>query len=176
MTATGGGGDPLAAVEHGLMRVIRQATRPAMDRWLATVGGVSLDRADYVALARIEETEPVRPTELAEVLGVDISTVSRQVRDLVQSSLVDRGSDPDDQRACRLRLTDEGRAVLNRLRAARQERVRRLLEDWSDADRALLARLMTRLADDMERRSSFDPATGSPSPAPVAAGGEVGSR
>ena len=69
--------------EQALTRFMRQATRPAVGKWLSDVGGVSLDRADYVALVRIDEAEPMRLTELAEILGIDLSAVSRQVRDLV---------------------------------------------------------------------------------------------
>lgn len=148
--------EPLVAVEHALTRFLRQATRPAVGRWLTAVAGVTMDRAIYAALTRIDEAEPVRPTELAEVLGIDLSAVSRQVRDLVQSSLVERTPDAADQRACRLRLTDDGRALLGRVRQARQESLRQLLDGWSDADQVALARLVARLADTMETQVSHD--------------------
>ncbi len=167
------------AVEHALTRFLRQATRPAVGKWLTTVGGVTMDRAVYAALTRIDETEPIRPTELAEILGIDLSAVSRQVRDLVQASLVERTPDATDQRACRLRLTDDGRALLGRVRQARQEALRELLDGWSDSDQRTLARLVARLADTMETQVSHDspgphhppatsPATGRPHrPAPL---------
>ena len=126
------GVDTVVAIEHALTRFMRQATRPALGKWLSDVGGVSLDRADYVALARIDEAEPVRLTELAEILGIDLSAVSRQVRDLVESALVERSKDACDQRASLLRLTAEGRALLCRVRLARQEAMRRLLVGWSE--------------------------------------------
>lgn len=148
--------EPFVAVEHSLTRFLRQATRPAVDRWLTTVGGVTMDRAIYAALARIDETEPIRPTELAEILGIDLSAVSRQVRDLVQASLVERTPDATDQRACRLRLTADGRALLGRVRQARQESFHDLLAGWSNADQRTLARLVGRLADTMETRVSHD--------------------
>ncbi len=148
--------EPFAAVEHALTRFLRQATRPAVGRWLTTVSGVTMDRAVYAALARIDETEPIRPTELAEILGIDLSAVSRQVRDLVQASLVERTPDAADQRACRLRLTDDGRALLGQVRQARQDAFRELLEAWSDSDQRTLARLVARLADTMETRVSHD--------------------
>jgi DNA-binding MarR family transcriptional regulator len=146
--------DPVAAVEHAITHLMRQATRPAVAKWLATIGGVSLDRSDYVALARIEQHAPLRPTELSEILGVDLSTVSRQVRDLVQSGLVQRSNDPADQRACHLCLTAEGLALLARVREARQLAMRRLLADWTEPDQLTLARLVGRLADDMGREVS----------------------
>lgn len=147
--------DAVAAVENAITHLMRQATRPAVAKWLAAVGGVSLDRSDYVALTRIDQAAPLRPTELAEALGVDLSTVSRQVRDLVRSDLVERSDDPNDQRACRLGLTDDGRALLDRVRQARQAAMRRLLAGWSESDQLTLAHLVGRLADDMERAVSL---------------------
>jgi DNA-binding MarR family transcriptional regulator len=159
-------GDPVVAVEHALTRFVRQATRPAVSKWANAVEGVSLDRADYTALARIDETEPIRPTDLAESLGIDLSAVSRQVRDLVHAALVERSPDATDQRACHLRLTDDGRALLRRMRLARQEALRRLLDDWSASDQRTLARLIGRLADTMETR--VGPESPGPGGAPAA--------
>ena len=142
--------DALAGLERGLTRLLRQMTRPAFYRWLAAAGGVHLDRADYGVLVRIDEAAPVRLTDLAESLGVDISTVSRNVRDLERSGLVQRTGDPADQRASRLSLSDEGQDVLGRVRRTRQEAMRQVLADWSESDRALLAQLIVRLSDDMD--------------------------
>jgi DNA-binding MarR family transcriptional regulator len=126
-------------------------TRPAFYRWLGGAGGVHLDRADYGVLVRIDEAAaPVRMTDLAESLGIDISTVSRNVRGLERAGLVQRTGDPADQRASRLSLSDEGQDVLCRVRRTRQEAMRNLLADWSETDRALLARLVSRLSDDMD--------------------------
>jgi DNA-binding MarR family transcriptional regulator len=154
----GAGVETVVAIEHALTRFMRQATRPALGKWLSDVGGVSLDRADYVALVRIDEAEPVRLTELAEILGIDLSAVSRQVRDLVGSALVERSKDACDQRASLLRLTAEGRALLVRVRLARQDAMRRMLAGWSESDQRALARLVARLANDMEVQVSPDSA------------------
>lgn len=143
-------GDALVELERALTRLVRQMTRPAFYRWLAAAGGVHLDRADYGVLVRIDEAAPVRMTDLAESLGIDISTVSRNVRGLERAGLVRRTGDPADQRASRLSLSDEGQDMLCRVRRTRQEAMRRLLADWSETDRALLARLVARLSGDMD--------------------------
>lgn len=142
--------DVLVGVERALTRMMRQATRPAFYRALMAAAGTALDRADYAVVVHIDERAPVRLTDLAEVLGVDISTVSRQVRDLERSGLVERSGDPDDQRASRLRLTAQGQEVLTRVRAARQESMKTLLTGWSREDLVRLTRLVGRLADGME--------------------------
>lgn len=142
--------DPLAELERALTRLLRQMTRPAFYRRLAAAGGVHLDRADYGVLVRIDEAAPVRLTDLAESLGIDISTVSRRVRDLERTGLLARTVDPCDQRASRLSLSPEGQDILTRVRRTRRQAMRGLLADWSETDRADLARLISRLAEDME--------------------------
>ena len=155
------------AVEHALTRFLRQGTRPAVVKWLNAVGGVSLDRADYAALACIDEREPVRPTELAETLGIDLSAVSRQVRDLVLAALVERTPDATDQRACHLCLTDSGRALLERVRHARQESLHHLLDGWTASEQEALAGLVGRLADAMETHVANEAPTVGLAPAPA---------
>ena len=81
--------------------------------------GGGLDRAAYVTLVYLERHGTVRLTELASLLAVDGSTVSRQVRNLEDLSLVQRAEDPVDRRASVIALTDVGREELNRQRAAR---------------------------------------------------------
>lgn len=46
--------------------------------------------------------------ELSEALGVDTSTLSRQVQQLVEGGLLDRIPDPNDRRYVVLSLTDAG--------------------------------------------------------------------
>ena len=95
----------------------------------------------------------LRMTDLATVLDLDASTVSRHVRTLEDRGLVDRTTDPADGRATRLAVTDEGRERLEAGAARRRALVADMLQDWSPEDRETLRRLLTRLADDvMEHR------------------------
>ena len=163
--------DALAELERALTRLVRQMTRPAFYRWLAAAGGVHLDRADYGVLVRIDEAAPVRMTDLAESLGIDISTVSRNVRGLERAGLVQRTGDPADQRASRLSLSDEGQDMLRRVRSTRQDAMRHLLADWTETDRALLARLVARLSDDMDALGQVALSAPDARPAATAAAG-----
>ena len=66
----------------------------------------------------LERVPGVRTSDLARGRGVSMSTVSRQVDQLVHHGWVRTEPDPDDQRAHRLYLTDEATA---RLASARQD-------------------------------------------------------
>jgi DNA-binding MarR family transcriptional regulator len=108
-----------------------------------------VDRAAYIALARVSELGPTRLSDLASVLGLDLSTVSRQVRALEDLHLVRRTPDSDDRRASRLEPTEEGRALVDDVKAKLSTLIEAALSDWSDRDRRTLTTLLTRLAGDL---------------------------
>lgn len=55
---------------------------------------------------------------LSERLGVDKSTMSRNIDILVNSGLVSRMTDPDNRRAVTITLTDEGRQLFSQVEAS----------------------------------------------------------
>jgi DNA-binding MarR family transcriptional regulator len=144
-------GSTVDQVENALIPLVRYLSSPRTWRQLAAATDVDLDRARYVVLRAAAETEPVRTTALAEQLGVDPSTMSRHVSILEQAGLVARTADPADGRAQTVSLTSAGRAVMEKVRAARHDLITDVLSDWDDTDRSRLAALLGRLADDFVR-------------------------
>lgn len=145
--------DDLAVIEAALTAIVRRANLPRLHDRLVQRAGVTLDRAAYVALSRIGEWGPVRLTDLAQQLGVDISTASRQVKQLDHAGLVVRRADPADGRSTALELSVDGANVLAALQDARRAALADLLDAWDGPDRAHLARLLDRLALDIARFS-----------------------
>jgi DNA-binding MarR family transcriptional regulator len=105
--------------------------------------------ADRVLLAQLVIGGERRATDLAADAFLDLSTVSRQVRSLVERGLVERHPDPEDRRGSMLTATAAGRAAFEHYRRRRDRRLEALLEPWSGADRYQLIRLMARLNDDL---------------------------
>jgi DNA-binding MarR family transcriptional regulator len=104
-----------------------------------------LDGAAYGLLALLQDIGPLRASDLVARLGLDKSTVSRQVASLVDLGLVDRAADPVDGRAQVLTPSPEGAARLQRIRDVRRARWEADLSDWPAADVATLADLLRRL-------------------------------
>lgn len=113
-----------------------------------------LSRADYAVAATLDHTGPRRVCDLAEADGPDVSTVSRRVATLTERDLLRRSPDPDDGRAHRVDLTDLGREVLQAERRRRADLVAEALHGWSEADRADLTRLITRLSASLGERAA----------------------
>jgi DNA-binding MarR family transcriptional regulator len=104
-----------------------------------------LDGAGYGLLALLEDSGPLRASDLVARLGLDKSTVSRQLASLVDLGLVDRAADPVDGRAQVLTPSAEGSARLTRIREARRARWENDLADWPADDVARLGELLHRL-------------------------------
>jgi DNA-binding MarR family transcriptional regulator len=98
----------------------------------------------YTFLSLVETTPEIRASDLAERLGFDKSTVSRQLNQLFEAGLLNRQGGRPGRRGDPLSLTARGRRVL----AADADRVRiRVtcwLEGWKDQDIAMFASLIGR--------------------------------
>src|SRR5437763_16504583 len=94
----------------------------AMSARLAGQLHPDLDGAAYGLLALLQDSGPLRASDLVARLGLDKSTVSRQVATLVDLGLVDRTADPADGRAHVLTPSPEGSTRLAGVRDARRVR------------------------------------------------------
>jgi DNA-binding MarR family transcriptional regulator len=146
--------EPLVEIEEALALIVRHATLPRVQQGLRARTGLSLDVAALQLLRWIGDMGPVRLSDLADAVGLDVSTASRHVKQLETEGAVVRSGHPTDRRVSVLTLTPAGRDALRRLRRARRDFVAEALADWSDDDRAALAPLLGRLAGDVTRRMS----------------------
>lgn len=104
----------------------------------------SMDRAAYLLLSRLDQAGPTGVKALAAGMGIDSSTVTRQVAPLVDSGLVDRSPDPDDGRAVILRLSQRGSARLDEVRASRRKLITVLTTGWSEEEQRNFHTLLVR--------------------------------
>ncbi|MEZ0068985.1 DNA-binding MarR family transcriptional regulator [Streptacidiphilus sp. MAP12-20] len=104
----------------------------------------SMDRAAFLLLNRLDRTGAVGVKALAQAMGIDSSTVTRQVAPLVDCGLVERVPNPDDGRAVLLELSERGRDRLEEVRASRRELMRVLTDGWPEEDQEAFCTLLTR--------------------------------
>jgi DNA-binding MarR family transcriptional regulator len=107
-------------------------------------GGLSLERAAFLLLGRIVSGVPARLSVLAEDVGLELSTISRQVAALEAAGLVARTTDISDRRASVIEATPQGLELFDRCREVWLGALRDLLADWTLTEKAEFARLFTR--------------------------------
>jgi DNA-binding MarR family transcriptional regulator len=102
------------------------------------------------ALARIEQSGPVRLGSLADLEGTTAATMSRIIDSLADRHLIERVPDPLDGRASLVRLSPQGGALLHELRARSTEVMRRAMTGLTDEEQRVLRRavpVLERLSD-----------------------------
>ena len=110
-----------------------------------------LDRASYLIARTMEITGPVSINGLASALGLDATTVTRQVATMETKRLILRRADRNDGRVTLISLSENGRRRMGAVRVARKERIATLLVDWTENDRHELGRLLAKFNDDLSR-------------------------
>lgn len=120
--------------------------RRAEQTRLGGVGQVrnSMDRAAYLLLNRLDKEGPMGVKALAASMGIDSSTVTRQVAPLVDTGLVKRTSHPEDGRAVVLQLSPRGLSRLEEVRSSRRQLMDELTQEWAPEEREAFCTLLTR--------------------------------
>jgi DNA-binding MarR family transcriptional regulator len=106
--------------------------------------GYSFADLDLLGTLAIEERDGLRATDLASALYVSNAVISTRIGRLEQDGLVERHRSPDDHRAFDLRLTAQGRALVERaiVVIAEQSKLVRFFGQLSADDQATLGRLL----------------------------------
>ena len=112
--------------------------------------GTTVDAGSFWLLRSLLSDGPLRPTDLAASMGLDISTVSRHLAQLHRAGLVERSADAADRRAQRVQLSPTGRAEVHAALASRRALLERSLGDWTDGDVEHVHRLITRMLASLE--------------------------
>jgi len=129
---------------------------PQRDDVLLREAGVSLDRALFPLLVRLGAQGALGVGELADLVGRDHSTISRQIAKLETLGLIARRARGEDQRVRAAEITKEGEVVARAIGAARQRLFDRLFASWSDEDREAVGRLNRKLADALLRAAAAE--------------------
>jgi DNA-binding MarR family transcriptional regulator len=106
-----------------------------------------LDRASYLAARILEATGPISLKDLAARLGVDASTMTRQIATMERDGLLHRYFDPDDGRVSLVDLSPTGRRKMRTVQRARRERIHDLFAGWSKREQLEFGRLLGRFND-----------------------------
>jgi DNA-binding MarR family transcriptional regulator len=140
--------DDLRKIHDALLDIMSILNAPQRDEALIAAAGIPLDRALFPLLVRIERRGPIGVVELADMVGRDHTTVSRQVAKLESLGLVARRAGKRDRRVREAAVTREGLGMTRAIDKAREKIASAVFAAWSETDRQTLARLLRRAVDD----------------------------
>ena len=92
----------------------------------ARLHGIS--RAQWGVLVRLDRSEGLKQSELAEILDLQPISLTRLLDRLADNKLIERRADPNDRRANRLFLTPAARPLLEQLAELGQDMMATVLD------------------------------------------------
>lgn len=105
---------PISKVDPCHCHVVRRASRYVTGFYDEALAPAGLRLAQFSMLAQLSEDRGVALGELAELLGLDRTTATRNLKLLEREGLVRIGPAEGDARRKAIRLTEQGWAVLRR--------------------------------------------------------------
>lgn len=114
-------------------------------RFEARIAGAGLTRLGWCVLSAAHHEGLSRPSEIADLIGVDRAAISRVLRRLEAAGAVAMAARPGDGRARHVTVTAAGRARLAEATADAAANAAAFEARMTDEERAVFTRLMDRL-------------------------------
>ena len=128
-------------------RVVSQA----FERAMADAGGSA---SVWQVLLLVRSQQWGTQSEMAEAMGISGATLTHHLNAMEEQGLVRRWRESSNRRVQRVELTDEGRALFDRLRDVARAHDERLRSNLSGEESAQLAELLERLRAGVEAPAS----------------------
>src|SRR5690349_3944849 len=119
--------------------------------------GDAVDYSAFPILKLLSHQGPMRLSALAQVLGLDASTVSRHAKQLEDRGLLERTSDPEDGRASRVAVSALGADSMRQAFETRRGLISDALAGFEDDERETLRVLLGRLVETLLNPHDPDP-------------------
>ncbi|BCW88551.1 hypothetical protein sos41_16920 [Alphaproteobacteria bacterium SO-S41] len=150
-------GDQLRRLHGAVLDIVAVINRPQRDELMVREAGIPLDRALFPLLVLIERLGPIGVVDLADRVGRDYTTVSRQLAKLESLALVKRQGSAADGRVREAVIAPKGKAMTDRVDAARERIGRATFESWESGEMDDLVRLMRKFADALQQEPKSGP-------------------
>lgn len=146
-------GSQLRDLHGALIDIVSVMNRPQRDEAMVKEAGISLDRALFPLLVMVERLGPIGVVELADRVGRDYTTVSRQVAKLDSLGLIKRQGNANDGRVREAVVTAKGKTMTDAVDEARERFGRAIFATWEEHEIVDLVRLMRKFANDISPAS-----------------------
>lgn len=122
----------VVAVQRSISLIVRNARSSVLGRHVAGLVGVTLRDVDVAILPYIHRSQPVRVSDLAQMLHREIPTVSRHLSTLDREGLIVRQPHAEDGRSILVSLSPLGEEVFRTTLGSWLETIDEILDTWDD--------------------------------------------
>lgn len=143
--------DKLRQLHGAVLDIVGMMNGPHRDDAILQAAGIKLDRALFPLLVLIERLGPIGVVDLADRVGRDYTTVSRQLAKMEELMLIERRRNATDRRLREAVIRPLGKTMTNAIDAARERLLAAGFADWPQEDLDALVRLMPKFADALRK-------------------------
>lgn len=119
----------------------------------AAIKDFGLTSSQVYILRYLEKSPHAKASDIAKTSGLSPGAVTQVCDELVREGLVDRTRSQDDRRVVHVSITDSGRALVERFKEARREKMRFVLTQLGDQDAKEFVRIIGRIVDIVENNA-----------------------
>ena len=116
-------------------------------------GGHNISLIQSHILYEVEHQHKPSMQQVAESLGTDITTFSRQVQSLIKINLISKTPDPKDRRISILSLTEEGTEVAENINQQMNQYLDDVFSNMSQEEKEMVVRSIQLLNKSMQKTS-----------------------
>jgi DNA-binding MarR family transcriptional regulator len=124
---------------------LRRAQSAVFQDFAASLNGAKVTPGQFGVLALIEANAGLSQTRLAEILGIDRSTLVAVIDKLEHQGLVERAARPNDRRSHALKLSRQGQSRFETLARLVKKHEARIARQLSARERQTLIDLLQRI-------------------------------
>lgn len=137
----------LRQLHSAVLDIVGMMNGSQRDDAILQAAGVKLERALFPLLVLIERLGPIGVVDLADRVGRDYTTVSRQLAKMEDLRLIERRINANDRRMREAIIRPLGKTMTDAIDVARERLLRAGFADWAEDDLDALVRLMPKFAD-----------------------------
>jgi DNA-binding MarR family transcriptional regulator len=122
-----------------------------LDKNCCSIGNTEISLVQSHILYEIDKRNNPSMQEIAEIIGMDITTFSRQIQSLVKMELVKKQQSMNDKRVYVLQLTTQGKAVATSIDTQMNQYLEEVLSFMSDFEKETVIRSLKLLNSSMAK-------------------------
>ncbi|WP_031535147.1 MULTISPECIES: MarR family winged helix-turn-helix transcriptional regulator [unclassified Bacillus (in: firmicutes)] len=122
-----------------------------LDKNCCSIGNTEISLVQSHILYEIDKRNNPSMQEIAEVIGMDITTFSRQIQSLVKMELVNKQQSMTDKRVYVLQLTTQGKAIAASIDTQMNQYLEEVLSFMSDFEKETVIRSLKLLNSSMAK-------------------------